>query len=107
MAAIVQNRLLRSLPSYAFAEWLPSVGIRSELREVTRRYFEPNAVPGLKKVARWPDRNCVFVYLPWSNEAGFGQRVPKAGTNDSVIQVNCCAVGIDIDQLRSEIGVRS
>ena len=106
MSLVVQNRLRGDLDLTGVLIGETSIQIPSVVRKVGRTDFQANPVSrpqfggGITKV------DFVLVRLAWSDEVGRRFRsLPIASAHYTVDHIMGVAVGMDVDNLGSEIGV--
>src|SRR5208283_3777753 len=83
------------------------VRVPVELGEVAAGYLDPDAVVPAEDVAGGHEVYSELIDLARDEKSRRPHRLSEAGAYDSVAQVSCVAVGMDVDQLGGEIGVGS
>src|SRR5262245_55277272 len=81
------------------------VQVTLEAREIAARNFEPDAVTRTEVVTRDLQINLDFVSLAFLHPYLLVVTLAVTGAQDSFVNVEGCAVRIDINELRREIGV--
>src|SRR5260370_13862470 len=81
------------------------VGVAIKAREVAARDLQADTMSGSKDLGGCTNGNVQFIDVVWLHQHRLRQRFSVAGTQDAIGDRLGAAIGVDIDEFGSEIGI--